>query len=111
MKNNTNNSEIPALLQATLQILEAHRQVFRQARPYWRAVGLFFGELFTFGRHTLTQSLLALGLTEGDWSAWYRLFSRPRFEEEKLNGCILRETLPQAPLEEPRTTTGVCRTP
>ena len=65
MKNNTNNSEIPALLQATLQILEAHRQVFRQARPYWRAVGLFFGELFTFGRHTLTQSLLALGITEG----------------------------------------------
>jgi hypothetical protein len=101
MKNNTNNSEIPSLLQVTLQILEAHRQVFRQARPYWRAVGLFFGELFTFGRHTLTQSLLALGITEGDWSAWYRLFSRPRFEEAQLNGCILRETLLHAPRVDP----------
>jgi hypothetical protein len=101
MKNNTNISEIPALISAVMQILEAHRSIFRQARPYRRAVGLFFAELFSFGRHTLTQSLLALGITEGDWSAWYRLFSRPRFEESELSGCMLRETLSAAPLTEP----------
>jgi hypothetical protein len=30
---------------------------------------------------------------EGGWSAWYRLFSKPRFEEEALNGILLEETV------------------
>jgi len=101
MKNNTKATEIPPLLQAVIELLEAHRPVFRQARPYWRAVGLFFGELFTFGRHTLTQGLLALGLTEGDWSAWYRLFSRRRYDASGLTTCLLQETLRHAPAGEP----------
>jgi hypothetical protein len=54
---------------------------------------LVLGEVFGFGRHTVTQELLSLGLTEGDWSAWYRLFSRERFEEKKLCQCLLEETL------------------
>ena len=28
----------------------------------------------------MTQGLLALGETEKDWSAWYRLFSHKRFD-------------------------------
>lgn len=101
MKNNTTFAEIPPLLAEVIRLLEKHRQAFRQARPYWRVVGLFFGELFTFGRHTLTQGLLALGITEGDWSAWYRLFSQPRYAEEEMSECLLRETLPHAPVTEP----------
>jgi hypothetical protein len=60
-----------------------------------------FGELFSFARHTVTQSLLALGLTDADWSAWYRLFSRPRFDEAELANCLLAETLAHAPAKAP----------
>jgi hypothetical protein len=63
-------------------------------------MSLVFGELFSFARHTVTQGLLALGLTERDWSAFYRLFSRARFEEETLANCLLRETLAHVPAKE-----------
>ena len=55
-------------------------------------MGLVLGELFNFGRHTITQSLLGLRIMEGDWTAWYRLFSKPRFEEEQLNEILPEET-------------------
>jgi hypothetical protein len=32
-------------------------------------------------------------VTEGDWSAWYRLFSHRRFDEEELGRTLFRETL------------------
>jgi len=93
MKDSTFPTEIPPLLQAWLDLLEAHRPAFRQERTYLRAIGLMMGELFSFARHTVTQGLLALGLTDADWSAWYRLFSRERFDEEQLARCLFRETL------------------
>ncbi len=33
---------------------------------------------WAFARHTLTQCLLAVGLVDADWSAFYRLFSQRR---------------------------------
>ena len=48
--------------------------------------------VFSFGRHTVTQLLVTLGLVETDWSAMYRLFSRPRFDAEE-GPCLLRETV------------------
>jgi len=66
-----------------------------------RAVGLVLGEIFSFGRHRITQGLLSLGVTDGDWSAWYRLFSRERFDEEKLSECLLQESLEHVGVEEP----------
>lgn len=59
------------------------------------------GHLFSFARRTVTQSLVALGLTDHDWSAFYRLFSEPRLDYEELTGCFFRETLPHAPEHEP----------
>jgi hypothetical protein len=35
-----------------------------------RTTWLVVEELFNFGRHTVTQDLMALGLTEADWSEW-----------------------------------------
>ncbi len=64
-----------ALLHHLLELLGQHRPAFRQERSYWRVVGLVLGEVFNFGRHTVTQGLMALGLTDEDWSGWYRLFS------------------------------------
>ncbi len=93
MKDSTNASEIPELVRKLFQLLEAHRGAFRQERPYRRGIGLVMGELFNFGRQTVTQELMALGMVKEDWSAWYRLFSHPRFEEEALAECLLGETL------------------
>lgn len=101
VKPSTDSAPIPPLLQNLFQLLQAHRPAFRQERPFRRAWGLLFAELFTFARHTLTQELVSLGLTDQDWSAWYRLFSRPRFAEPDLNACLLRETLEHVPPEQP----------
>lgn len=101
MKDNTDGREIPTLLQMLIQLLEAHLAAFKQARPYWRGVGLVLAELFNFGRHTIAQALLSLGETEGDWSGWYRLFSRERFDEEQLKGILMRETVEAVPVTEP----------
>jgi hypothetical protein len=73
MVNHTTQLE---LLHNLFTLLEAHRPAFKQARPFWRAVGLVLGEIFSFGRHTVTQELRSLGVTDGGWGAWYRLFSR-----------------------------------
>jgi len=54
---------------------------------------MVLGEVFSFARHTVTQNPLALGITDGDWSDWYRLFSWPRFEERDLANQLLSETL------------------
>lgn len=97
----TEPAGVPPLLAALLTLLAAHRSAFRQERPYQRAVALVFGELFAFARHTVTQTLLALGLSDTDWTAFYRLFSRPRFEEVRLAGCLFGETLAQCSPDEP----------
>jgi hypothetical protein len=71
----------------------AHRQAFRQERTFLRAQALILGHLFAFARRTITQALLALGLTSADWSAFYRLFSEPRIDYEVLTRCFFKETL------------------
>lgn len=88
------------LLEQLLQLIGSQRKVFLQERTYQRAVGLIFGELFTFARHTVTQGLLALGLTDADWSAWYRLLSHNRFSPERASEGVLEESLKHTRQEE-----------
>ncbi len=95
---------MPVLLRELLTLVAAHRSAFKQERTFRRSLALAFGELFTFSRHTVTQSLLALGLTDSDWSSWYRLFSRDRFAEPELAHCLFKETLRHSPSEEPYVT-------
>ncbi len=95
------DSTFPQLLHALFELLEAHRGIFRQGRLFTRVVGLVLGEVFGFARHTVTQGLLALGLTDGDWSPWYRLFSRKRFDPEAAGVVLLRETLKAVGVHEP----------
>lgn len=94
-KNNTKARAVEPLLQKLFALIEAHRPAFQQERPYQRAIWLLLSEVFTFARHTVTQGLLALGETETDWSAWYRLFSQKRFDYDILTTITLRETLPE----------------
>jgi hypothetical protein len=83
------------------ELLAYHRQAFGQERIYGRIVGLVFGALFNFRRHTVTQSLMALGLTDVDWSGWYRLFSRGRYVEARVARLFFRETLAHTSPPEP----------
>lgn len=96
MNDNKKEDETPKLLEQLFSLLEKHRAVFKQERVYNRMVALVMGELFAFGRHTITQLLLCLGLTDTDWSPWYRLFSRGRFCEEKMAAVMLKEVVVEA---------------
>jgi hypothetical protein len=91
----------PSLLSELLALLAAHRPAFRQDRPHARSTALVLASLFAFARHTVTQLLVALGQTEQDWSAWYRLFSVPRLDYEELTRCYLRQTLAVIPPTNP----------
>jgi hypothetical protein len=83
----------PELIKNLFELLAAHRGVFRQARVFRRVVALVVAEVMVFGRHTVTQLLLGLGLAAEDWSAWYRLFSRGRFAEKAAAEVLVGETL------------------
>ncbi len=85
--------EFPGLVNELVQLLLAHRGAFGQQRVFERVIALVFAEAVVWARHTVTQLLWALGIQNEDWSAWYRLFSRGRFQEEAVNGVLLRETL------------------
>ena len=95
------DSTQPILIQKLFELVEVHRGAFGQERIYWRAVGLVLGEIFNFGRHTVTQGLMALGMTDGDWSSWYRLFSHRRYSEERVAKIFLRETVQHTSCKEP----------
>lgn len=88
------------LLKNLLDLLEAQRDVADQQRVYERIELLVLSELFVFGRHTITQLLMSLGLTEQDWSAWYRLFSAERFNYEQASAGLFKESLAYVAADE-----------
>jgi hypothetical protein len=100
-QDSTKSKQSEPLLQNMFELLKAHRPAFQQERPYQRAVWLFLSELFTFARHTVTQGIMALGETEWDWSAWYRLFSKKRFDYQKLTSITLAETVKEVTAKQP----------
>lgn len=89
------------LLDALMGLVSAHRSAFKQERTFQRAKGLLLGHLFSFARHTVTQSLVTLGLTDHDWSAFYRLFNEPRVDYEKLTRSFFHQTLSHVPGVQP----------
>ncbi len=88
------------LIKNLFEVLESHRPIFKQERVYLRVVALFLAELFSFSRHTVSQQLMALGLTMQDWSAWYRLFSQGRFNAKQASSVLFRETLQHVKRDE-----------
>lgn len=83
----------PVLLPLVAESLAAARPAFHQDRPFHRCCVLVLGLLSALSRHTLTQVLVALGLGALDWSAAYRLFSRPRVNYDRLTQSVLRQSL------------------
>jgi hypothetical protein len=90
----------PELLKHLFALLEASREVFGQERVYVRATALVLGEIMACARHTVTQLLMVLGLTEADWSAWYRLFSAGRFDAERASEILVAESLAHVAADE-----------
>lgn len=101
MNNNNERTNAPILLTAMLSILATSKPVFGQERIFNRILALAMAELFAFGRRTITQLLLTLGLVDEDWTAWYRLFSQQRFVEEEASQVILREVVAEQPMHSP----------
>lgn len=93
MKSSTEEPETPALLGEMKRLLENARWAFGQERVYRRMVSLVLAEIMTLGRHTVTQLLRTLGAIQCDWSAFYRLFSKGRFDEKAVGQQLVRETL------------------
>jgi hypothetical protein len=89
------------LLTALFTLLAAHRPACRQERTFARLCALTLGHLLCLGRHTLSQTIIALGLGHLDWSAHYRLFSVPRLAEGWLGRVLVGETLPELPPDTP----------
>ena len=81
------------LLKNLFEILSDQRQVGGRQQVYERVELLVLAELFAFGRHTVTQLLMSLGLNEQDWSVWYRLFSEERFNYEAASAGLFSESL------------------
>lgn len=81
------------LLKHLFALLAAHRPIFQQERVYQRVIALVLAEIFVFARHTISQMLMALGLTEQDWSAMYRLFSQGRFKYDEACQAVFEESL------------------
>ena len=86
-------SQDSPLVNNLLRLLVRHRRIFDQERTYQRVVALVFAEVFTFGRHTVTQLLMTLGLNEWDWTGWYRLYSGRRFDPAAAAEVLFEETL------------------
>jgi len=91
----------PVLLIELIALVSQCQVVYQQQRVGLRALALVMAELMAFGRHTITQLLMALGLTEEDWSPWYRLFSQERYDEAQTSRVMLREMLAEVPADEP----------
>ena len=81
------------LLKHLFEIIQNHREIFTQERVYQRVVALLLAEIFVFARHTVTQLIMSLGMTEQDWSGWYRLFSHKRFNYDSASKVLFQETL------------------
>ncbi len=83
-----------ALINWVWVLLEVHRAVFGQERVYLRALAMVLGEIIAFNGHRVTDLLRSVGLVAEDWSAWYRLWERPkRFVEEQAAVVVLGLTL------------------
>lgn len=100
MNDSRRKQEVPELLATLITLLDMHRPIFRQERVFNRVVALVLAEVFAFARHTVTQLMLTLGITDDDWSAWYRLFSRQRLDEEAAAEVMLEAVVSEMAEED-----------
>lgn len=85
-----------SLLETLFGLLRATAASYRQKRVFVNSALLVIAVIATLGRHTMTQLLTRLGRGSEDWSRFYRLFSKQRFDEEghfrQLAAAIIGES-------------------
>lgn len=96
----TNIPQNRSLLHALFEILQAHRDLYKQQRTFDRVVLLVLAEIMAFGRHTVTQLVMTLGFVEDDLSSWYRLFSEGRYDAIGSWDVMLREVMKHVETDE-----------
>jgi len=77
------------------------RLAFPQARTHERAIEHAIASVCVFGRRTISRSLGALGRSDCDWSADYRMFSRSPWQPERLFNPVIdeyQERYPRGPI-------------
>ena len=67
-------------------------RVFQQKRTLYNALRLAFCLLLNPSRNTITQSMVYGGLEDDDWSLYYKLFSRSKWNDTELFRPIIEET-------------------
>jgi hypothetical protein len=85
--------QTPELLKNLFKLIAEQHEIADQQRVRERLEMLVLSEMFTFGRHTVTQLLMSLGLNDQDWSGWYRLFSEERFNYAAASEGLFTESL------------------
>lgn len=91
----------PSVIRTLFALLAAYRPVVAQERVFRRLVQLSVGSLLALGRHTLSQLLVALGVADRDWTAWYRLFNRGRIDLDALQATLLAQVTTVLPATGP----------
>jgi hypothetical protein len=90
------------LLTQYRSLLECGWQLaFPQARLRRRALEHAVASVCVLGRRTISRTLSALGRSDCDWSADYKLFSRARWEPERLFDPVIdeyQERYPKGPI-------------
>jgi hypothetical protein len=95
------------LLATFFTVLAAYRRDVRQERLFVRLAHLTCGAVLALGRHTLSQLLVVLGIGDGDWSAWYRLFNRRRIDVLTLQQRLVAQVVAVLPAADPAIVVGV----
>jgi len=86
------------LMQQLHSLLEqGWRLAFAQSRSHRRAMRHALALPCVLGRRTISRTLCALGQSERDWSADYKLFSRGRWSSERLFEPVIDEYLQRFP--------------
>lgn len=79
------------LIQEFNYLFDQLRPCFPQARTFERARAMAFGQLVTYGRHTISRMLCSKNEHHQDWSADYKLFSRCEWSQAGLAFNVLKE--------------------
>src|SRR4051812_42150260 len=82
-------------------LLGGARPAVDQDRVFARLALLTVANALALGRHTITQLLVALGVGELDWTAWYRVFNRDRCDPDTLHEHLLSAILAVLPATGP----------
>jgi hypothetical protein len=73
------------------------QRAFPQARSRQRAIEHAIALPCVFGRRTISRTISALGRSDRDWSGDYKMFSRCKWESERLFDPVIDEYLGRYP--------------